>query len=280
MIVRLGKGLRRYSVERDEARHIVARQVTDVVERRRVGQRVKGARLRAIHPHFTVIAQIFGVNRVVRGIVVRLAAIFVGPAMHAEFGVGRRAARGAGKPQLDRARADRSARGHHRLHPLPPDRAREDQIGLLVEAAGAIDHLEPPQPRKGGEHRRELARARRGDVARHANRRCVDDRKRPEPRLRMAQRRKRGGGGIAPRRGELGIVGQRLVIQQCGVLVDSVRARVVALVIGPRRHRRRDRHDLLCVRRRERQHRRQSGDDQRAKKGGRRTHGPAFARAR
>src|SRR3546814_15908742 len=62
-------------------------------------------------------------------------------------------------------------------------------------------------------HRRELARGRRGDVARHAHGRAVDHRKRPEPRLRMAERREGRRRGIATRRSELGILGERLVTQ-------------------------------------------------------------------
>src|SRR3546814_8457657 len=67
------------SIQHHEPRHIAARQVAHVVERRRVGQRVKFARLRGIHPHFAIIAQIFGMDRIAGGIVVRLAPIFVGP---------------------------------------------------------------------------------------------------------------------------------------------------------------------------------------------------------
>src|SRR3546814_948974 len=61
----------RSSSQSHEPRQIAARQIADVVERRRVGQRVKCARLGIVQPHFAVIAQIFGMDRIVRGIVVR-----------------------------------------------------------------------------------------------------------------------------------------------------------------------------------------------------------------
>ena len=51
--------------------------------------RAEIAELGIVEAHFAIIAQIFGMHRVVRGIVVRVAPIFVGPAVDAELGVGR-----------------------------------------------------------------------------------------------------------------------------------------------------------------------------------------------
>src|SRR3546814_13202288 len=79
------------SIQRHEPRHVAARQIAHIVERRAVGQRVKGACLRIVHPHLAVKAEIFGMNRVVGGVIARLPPIFVHPALDPEFGVGRRA---------------------------------------------------------------------------------------------------------------------------------------------------------------------------------------------
>src|SRR3546814_7675613 len=57
----------RSSIQRHEPRHVAARQIAHIVERRAVGQRVKGACLRIVHPHLAVKAEIFGMNRVVGG---------------------------------------------------------------------------------------------------------------------------------------------------------------------------------------------------------------------
>src|SRR3546814_9024889 len=54
----------RSSIQRHEPRHIAARQIAHIVERRRVGQRVKCARLGIVQPHFAIIAQIFGMHRI------------------------------------------------------------------------------------------------------------------------------------------------------------------------------------------------------------------------
>src|SRR3546814_8147292 len=82
---------------------------------------------------------------------------------------------------------------------LAPNRAGERQIGLFVEAAGTVDHLDPRQAGKGGEHRGELARRRCGDVARHPHRPRIDHRERTDARPGVAERRERRRGGIAPR---------------------------------------------------------------------------------
>ncbi len=102
-----------------------------------------------VHAHFAVEADIFGVNRIARGIVLCLASIFVCPAVDTEFGVGSGAAGGTGEPELDRTRPHRTAARDDGFQTRPANRAGENQIGLFIEAAGAVDHLEPPHPRKG-----------------------------------------------------------------------------------------------------------------------------------
>ena len=97
---------------------------------------------------------------------------------------------GAGQVQLDRARADRSARGHMRRQPARVEHPPQPQVGDIVVRPRALDHFERGDPRIRAEHRGEL----RGSVAAggidQRGARRIEHAERPEPGDALRHRRR------------------------------------------------------------------------------------------
>ena len=129
--------------------------------RHRIGHGVEGAGLLGAHAHFGIVIEIETIFRRVGGKVGRLAAQRVAPRMHRKHRARIKRAAGAGKEQLDRARAGRAASGDMRGKARSTDRAADLEVGKIMAGARRIEEFYHLKGRVGRQHRRKIGRAAR-----------------------------------------------------------------------------------------------------------------------
>ena len=95
---------------------------------------------------------------VVGGEIIGFIAVFVAPAVHGKFCVGRGAALSPRQKQLDSAGTNRATIGDIGRNACAAHHTGKGKIGFVIAGSGAFDHIDLPDGREGAQQRAELRR--------------------------------------------------------------------------------------------------------------------------